>query len=112
MSISKTYLQDAILNNPLVLKPIDDNRDFWERFNDPEAPARSEDEYICDIEGIMQNAIRKIDSATGNEIVMLLNTYNHIVQRLNSERKWFKADLSGTIQECLDTVTRDLANID
>lgn len=114
--ISKTFLQDAILSTPWVLKPIVKTDDIWEglgrHINDPEAPACSIPDYLCGVENIMQNAIRKIDNANGEEIVMLLNTYNRIVERVSGEKKWLEDDTAETIKRCLDMVTRERANID
>lgn len=114
--ISKTYLQDAILSTPWVLKPIVKTDDVFEGLGkiltEPDAPASSANSYVCGIENIMQNAIRGIDAASGTEIVMLLNTYNRIVERIKSEKKWLEDDTRGTLQQCLEMVTREMASID
>lgn len=112
--IDRDYLKNAILAAEWTKKDIVPAADIMEglcrKLDDPDAPASSVSHYICDIQAIMRNAIRDIDHATGPDILMLMDTYNRIVDYLNSHQYLLDEHTGDGLQYILDLVTLHMSD--
>ena len=111
--IDRDYLKNAILAAEWTKKDIVPAADIMEglcrKLDDPDSPASSVSDYIGSIQALMRNAIRDIDHATGPDILMLMDTYDHIVNCLKSNQILLDDHTGDGLQYILDMVTLDLS---